>query len=47
MCHVTDKYIGLVKVKPDGPYIRRFLTQTDEYNLNIFVGTDEYKKIDE
>jgi hypothetical protein len=51
--------MSLVKVKPDGPYIRRWPAQTDEYklifvgfetdkyNLNIFIGTDEFKKIDE
>jgi hypothetical protein len=49
--------MGPVKVKLDGPYIHRCPTQTDkynfilvdfetdEYNLNIFVGTDEYKKL--
>jgi hypothetical protein len=49
----------LVKVKPDDPYIRRCLASTDEYNftfvdlgineynLNIFVGTDKFKKTDE
>jgi hypothetical protein len=56
MCYVTDEYMGPVKVKPDTPYIHRFLAQTDEYNvtfvgfrtdrynLNIFVSTDEFKK---
>jgi hypothetical protein len=51
--------MGPVKVKLDGSYIRRCLTQTDEYkfifinfriveyNLNIFIGTDEFKKNDE
>jgi hypothetical protein len=48
-----------VKVKPDDPYIRWFPYptdeykiifvgfKTDEYNLNIFIGTNEYKTIDE
>jgi hypothetical protein len=48
--------MGPVKVKLDGSYIRRCLTQTDEYkfifinfrtveyNLNIFIRTDELKK---
>jgi hypothetical protein len=57
--HVTDEYMGSFKVKPDGPYICRFLAQTDKYNvlcigfktdkynLNIYVGTDEYIIIDE
>jgi hypothetical protein len=48
--------MGLAKVKPDGPYIHRFQTQTDEYNfivigfrtdkynLNIFIDTNELKK---
>jgi hypothetical protein len=52
----TDEYIGLVKVKLDDLYMNQFLAQTnkynfifidfgtDEYNLNIFVGTDELKK---
>jgi hypothetical protein len=56
---VTDEYMGPVKVKPGGPYIHWLLTQTDEYNitfvdpetddcnLNIFVGTVEFKKPDE
>jgi hypothetical protein len=51
--------MGPVTVKLNGPYIRRFPAQTDkykfifigfgtdEYNLNIFVGTDEFKKIEE
>jgi hypothetical protein len=51
--------MGPVKVKPGGPYIHWLLTQTDEYNitfvdpetddcnLNIFVGTVEFKKPDE
>jgi hypothetical protein len=53
--HVTDEYMGLVKVKPDDPYIHRFpypvdenkvifvSFKTDKYNLNIFLDTDEYK----
>jgi hypothetical protein len=48
--------MGPVKVKPNSSYIRRCPIQTDEYNfifvgfetneynLNIFVGTNEYKK---
>jgi hypothetical protein len=51
--------LGLVKVKPDDPYIRRFESLTGEYkiifigfkthkyNLNIFIGTDEFKNTDE
>jgi hypothetical protein len=51
--------MGPVKVKPDDPYIRRFPYPTDEYkvlfvdfktyeyNLIIFIGTDEYKTINE
>jgi hypothetical protein len=57
--HVTDEYMGLVKVKLDDPYIHWFPYpvdenkvifvgfKTDEYNLNIFFGTDEYKSTDE
>jgi hypothetical protein len=49
--------MDLVKVKSNGPYIRRCLTQTDEdkfifidlgtdeYNLNIFVGTNEMNDV--
>jgi hypothetical protein len=50
--------MGPVKVKPHDLFIRRCLTQTneynfilvsfgtDEYNLHIFIGTDEfYKKL--
>jgi hypothetical protein len=52
----TDEYMCPVKIKPNNPYIRRFLTQineynlifvsfkTDKYNLNIFIGTDKFKK---
>jgi hypothetical protein len=48
-----------VKVKPDNPYIHRFPYptdeykvifvgfKTDEYNLNTFVHTDEFKNTDE
>jgi hypothetical protein len=48
--------MGSAKVKLDGPYIHQCLVQTDEYNfifidfgtdeynLNIFVGTDEFLK---
>jgi hypothetical protein len=51
--------MGLVKVKADGPHIRRCLNYTgkynfifinfgtNKYNLNIFVGIDEFKKPDE
>jgi hypothetical protein len=39
----TDKYMGPIKVKPDGPYIRRCPAQTNEYNF-IFVDTDNFKK---
>jgi hypothetical protein len=46
-CHVTDEYMGLVKVKMDGPYIHQFSSQTNEYNLNIYVSTDEYIITDE
>jgi hypothetical protein len=42
--HQTDEYMGPVKVKLDGPYIRWFLAETDEYNF-IFVGTVEFKKL--
>jgi hypothetical protein len=59
ICHITNEYMGSVKVKPDDTYIRRFPSQTDEYkvifvdfktdeyNLNIFVGTDEFKNTKE
>jgi hypothetical protein len=35
--------MGLVKIKSDGLYVRRYQALTDEYNL-IFVGfkTEEY-----
>jgi hypothetical protein len=51
--------MGPVKVKPNGPYIHRFLVKTDEYkfiftgfgtneyNLNIFIVTDKFKNPDE
>jgi hypothetical protein len=48
--------MGPVEVKQDDPYIRRCPTltdfifigsATDEYNLNIFVGIDEFEKPDE
>jgi hypothetical protein len=39
--HQTDKYMGLVKVKPDGHIFIDF--RTNEYNLNILVGIDELK----
>jgi hypothetical protein len=51
--------MGPVKVIPDDPYICQFLAQTDEYNitfidpetdkynLNIFIGVDEFKRIGE
>jgi hypothetical protein len=61
ICHVYSsvtclhrQIYGLVKVKPDSPYIRQCLVQTDEYdfifvgfgtdkyNFNIFIGTDEF-----
>jgi hypothetical protein len=47
-----------VKVKPDDPYIRWFPVKTDEYkfifidfrtdeyNLNIFIGTNKFKNSD-
>jgi hypothetical protein len=50
--------MGPIKVKPDGPYIHRCqaLTdkynlifigfKTDEYNLNVYVDTDEYVTTD-
>jgi hypothetical protein len=56
---LPNEYMGPAKVKLDGPYIYRLLAQTDEYNfifinfrtdrynLNIFIGTDEFKKPDE
>jgi hypothetical protein len=59
ICHVIDEYMGLVKVKPDDLYVHQFSAQTDEYNfifiifgtdeynLNIFVGTNEYIITDE
>jgi hypothetical protein len=59
ICHVTDEYMGLVKVKLDDPYIHWVPTQIDEYNiicaspkigkcnLNIFIGTDKFKTTDE
>jgi hypothetical protein len=34
-----------VKVKLDVPYIRRCPDQTDKYNLNIFIGTNEYNLV--
>jgi hypothetical protein len=49
----------MATVKPDDPCIYRFKSLTDEYrvifigfktgnyNLSIFVGTDEYKTTDE
>jgi hypothetical protein len=51
--------MGPVKVKSSDPYIRRCPTQTDEYNfifigfgtdeynLNTFVSTNEFKKANE
>jgi hypothetical protein len=48
-----------VKVNPDNPYICRFHSlidkykvifvgfKTNKYNLNIFIGTDEFKNTDE
>jgi hypothetical protein len=51
--------MGAVKVKLDDPYIHRCLASTDEYNfilidlgtneynLHIFIGTNEFKIIDE
>jgi hypothetical protein len=40
--------MGLVKVKPDGPYIHQCLIKTNEYKF-IFIGfeTDEFKNSDE
>jgi hypothetical protein len=39
----TDKYMWSIKVKLDAPYIRRCPAQTDEYNfIFIGFGTDEY-----
>jgi hypothetical protein len=43
ICHVTDEYMGSIKIKSDGSYIRRFPAQTDEHNIT-FVGTDKFKK---
>jgi hypothetical protein len=37
--------MGPVKVKPGDPYIRRCPVQIDEYNLNISVAIDEFKKM--
>jgi hypothetical protein len=51
--------MGPVKVKPDGSYIRWFPVKTDEYkfifigletgeyNLNTFIGINEFKNPDE
>jgi hypothetical protein len=59
ICGQTDEYSWPVKVKWDDPYIHQFPYptdeyyficvgfKTDEYNLNIFIGTDGYKKTDE
>jgi hypothetical protein len=56
-CGGTDEYMGPIKVKLDGPDIHQFLAETDEYNLifigfwtdeynfNIFVGTDEWTPV--
>jgi hypothetical protein len=44
--------MGPVKVKPDDPYrtdeykVIFIGFKIDEYNLNIFIGTDEYKTTD-
>jgi hypothetical protein len=38
--------MGPIKIKPNDSYIRRFLIKTDEYNLNIFIGTIEFKNLD-
>jgi hypothetical protein len=55
-CHVTDEYMWSVEVKTDNPYIHwgraqteeyNFIfvsSKTDEYNLNMFVGANEYEK---
>jgi hypothetical protein len=52
---LNRRIYGAAKVKPNSPYIHRFLAQTNEYNLtfigfgideynsNIFIGTDEFK----
>jgi hypothetical protein len=50
--------MGPVKIKSDGSYIRLFSAETNEYNLifvgfgtgeynlNIFISTDKFKKTD-
>jgi hypothetical protein len=47
ICPITDEYMEPVPVNPDDPYIHQFQDPTDEYNLNIFIGTDEFKILDE
>jgi hypothetical protein len=59
ICHGTDEYMGPVKVRPDDPYICQFQSltdeykviyigfKTDEYSLNIFVGTDKFQNTDQ
>jgi hypothetical protein len=47
ICDVTDEYMEPATVKSDNPCIRRFESLTDDYNLNIFVGNDEYKTTDQ
>jgi hypothetical protein len=56
---LNRRIYGAAKVKPNSPYIHRFLAQTNEYNLtfigfgideynsNIFIGTDEFKNTNE
>jgi hypothetical protein len=51
--------MGLVEVKSDNPNIHQFVAQTNKYkltfvgpetdecNLNIFIGTNKFKTIDE
>jgi hypothetical protein len=49
--------MGPVKIKSDSPYIHRFPVKIDEYkfifvgfdeyNLNMFIGTNEFKNPDE
>jgi hypothetical protein len=40
----ADEYMRPIKIKSDISYIHRFLTKTYEYNLNIFIGTDQFKR---
>jgi hypothetical protein len=47
ICLLTDKYRRACNINPAPPYIHRFPVKTDEYNLNIFVSTNEFKNLDE